>query len=150
MIPIVEMNEILDKRDKIMERLAIGDYSSEEECKQLLETADRYFILIEDEIKQNFNNYPVDFIIQTFHRLGDTFMPIYDPEKGYAYYTFLNQIDTLEKNQVLDEKSGIKIPFDASAYAFVVNEDDWSPTIREAVWKWIKYVEDSSINNLIS
>jgi hypothetical protein len=156
---IVEIKEILGKMQKIYHSLEIDDLS-EETVIENFETVKRYQMLIEDELRSGFKDYPVDFILETFHFFGDQIMIMYDPTRGYCAYDLSNFIEDIDcdiepdfsnfseeelKKLNIDKNNIGKINLKGSMYRFIVQDEGWAPTVREALWKWLEKINNTTI-----
>lgn len=163
-----EIIEIINKIKKdYAELFSLKDNSNEtdEEAENkmltIIESINSNQKLIETEFYENFHNYEIDFILETYHKFGDNIMVAYNPDFGYFVYDYsfvfdLDNLKTADGKNLINFYDENNIQMDwvydeyKKMYAFLEpKEISWKPTIKEAVYEWVKFVYENNISNLV-
>lgn len=118
-------NEILieiEKRDQFLDKDNIKD-------------ADQIEEMITKELIDNFNDYPVDFIIETLTKFGQAPNLVYDDNGRFA-------VSSDGYNQVVTDDELIDQPM-----TIFVEKHMWYKTIREALYHYLTYSDDETPDN---
>lgn len=110
---VQQINKLLNKRDSLLDK----DYNNKE--------ADVIQKQITNVIRKNFNDFPVDFIIETWTRFGSSLNIVYD-DNGLFAVTYDGYAPVVTGKQ--------KIQGTISIY---VEKHMWKKTIREALYYFL-------------
>lgn len=112
----------IEKRDQLLDTDNIKD-------------ADQIEEMITKELIDNFNDYPVDFIIETLTKFGQAPNLVYDDNGRFA-------VSSDGFNQVVTDDELIDQPM-----TIFVEKHMWYKTIREALYHYLTYSEDETPDN---
>lgn len=130
---MTEIIEILEKREKLLLSLENHDVKDDYE---ILDTCLRQQLLIEDEIYNNPDAYPVDFILEVFIKFDDSPSVVYDGEGKWAISDCVITQSNFESMDIVIDDGA------ADIVGAIVDKSSWKPTIREALKHWLKTTQN--------
>jgi hypothetical protein len=110
---ISEIKDLLKQRDNLLKK----DYNSKE--------ADRIESDITRQLKEQFNNYPCDFILETLTHFGQAPNVVYDDNGLFA-------VSSLGYQPVVAGRQKIE-----GSLSVFVKKSMWKKTIRDALWYYL-------------
>jgi hypothetical protein len=134
MMVMTEIIEILEKREKML--LSLENHDVEDDY-EILDTCLRQQVLIEEEIYNNPDAYPIDFILEVFTKFDDSPSVVYDGAGNWAISDGIITESNFSSMGIVIDEDG-----DANIVGAIVDKTAWKPTIREALKHWLKNTQD--------
>jgi hypothetical protein len=109
-----EINQLIRKRGNLLRAKNDAD-------------ADAIQKRITKSIKEHFNSYPCDFIIETLTKFGQAPNIVYDDNSLFA-------VSSAGYQPVVTGKEKLE----GQTMVFIMEKDMWKPSIREAIWHYLQ------------